>query len=69
MKNSAEEYVKMLDDELDVALKNSIEELFNLRFRNINKQLSNPLEIRKVKKKIARIKTVLHQRELEAKKK
>ena len=41
------------------------EELFNLRFQLATGQLENPMRIRKVKKTIARIKTV--QREVEIK--
>ena len=40
-------------------------ELFNLRFRVSTRQLVNHNEIRRVKKDIARIKTVLRERELE----
>ena len=41
------------------------EELFNLRFRLATKQLVNHREIRRVKKEIARLKTIIRERELE----
>lgn len=41
-------------------------ELFNLRFQMAINQLENPMRIAAVKKDIARIKTVLRQRELTA---
>ena len=39
-------------------------ELFNLRFQRAVNQLENPMRIKAVKKDIARIKTVLREREL-----
>ena len=40
------------------------EECFNLRFRLATKQLVNHREIRRVKKEIARVKTIIREREL-----
>ncbi len=40
------------------------EELFNLRFRLATKQLVNHREIPRVKKEIARLKTIIREREL-----
>ncbi len=40
------------------------EELFNLRFRLATKQLVNHREIRRAKREIARLKTVIREREL-----
>lgn len=42
-------------------------ELFNLRFQHATNQLENPLRITAVKKTIARVKTVIRERELEVK--
>ena len=39
-------------------------ELFNLRFQMATGQLENPMRVRDVKKSIARIKTILREREL-----
>lgn len=44
-------------------------ELFKLRFSLATNGLENPMKIKEVKKDIARIKTVLRQRELEEEKK
>ena len=44
------------------------EELFNLRFRNSMKQLDNPLKIRSGRREMARLLTVLREREGAAKK-
>jgi large subunit ribosomal protein L29 len=40
-------------------------ELFNLRFRLATGQLDNPMSIKAVKKDMARVKTIIRQRELE----
>ena len=50
-------------DELRGQLNDSYRELLNLRFRLATKQLVNYHEIRNVKKRIARIKTILRERE------
>ena len=42
-------------------------ELFNLRFKHAVNQLDNPLRLVEVKKDIARVKTVLREKELESK--
>ncbi len=39
------------------------EELFNLRFRNTMKQLDNPLKIREGRREMARLLTVLKEKE------
>ncbi len=39
-------------------------ELFNLRFQHATNQLDNPMRMKEVKKTIAKIKTVLKEREL-----
>ena len=39
------------------------QELFNLRFRNSMKQLDNPLKIREGRREVARLLTVLGQKE------
>jgi len=45
-------------------LDESRQELFNLRFRLATKQLVNHREIPRVKKKIARLETILREKEL-----
>ena len=40
------------------------QELFKLRFQSATNQLDNPLQIKSVRKDIARIKTILREREL-----
>ncbi len=43
------------------------EELFNLRFRNSMKQLDNPLKIRAGRRELARLMTILNEKERAAK--
>ena len=50
--------------ELDTDLKNKKSELFNLRFQMATGQLENTAAIRECKKDIARVKTIIRQREL-----
>ncbi|AEW03864.1 ribosomal protein L29 [Sulfobacillus acidophilus DSM 10332] len=52
------------DDELKAQLKNLKEQLFHLRFQLATAQLENPMRIRQVKKDIARVHTILREREL-----
>ncbi|MBT1166122.1 50S ribosomal protein L29 [Bifidobacterium simiarum] len=50
--------------EIEEALKSSKEELFNLRFQAATGQLDNTSRIKAVKRDIARMYTVLREREL-----
>jgi len=52
------------DAELKKRLEEAHQELFNLRFRASTRQLANHREIPKVKRRIARMKTVIREREL-----
>ena len=60
----ASEIRTLNDEELLTKLEEAHEELFNLRFRLATRQLGNHREIPRVKKRIARIKTILREREL-----
>ncbi|MBQ8909177.1 MAG: 50S ribosomal protein L29 [Clostridia bacterium] len=51
--------------ELNAKLKELNSELFNLRFSHATRSLANPMAIHNVKKDIARVKTVLREKELE----
>lgn len=55
---------QMSDKELDVKLLDLKAELFNLRFQLATGQLDNPLSIKAVRKDIARVKTIVREREL-----
>ena len=51
-------------EELAKQLEEAHRELFDLRFRVVTKQLVNHREIRRVKNHIARLKTIIREREL-----
>ncbi len=56
---------ELATEELEKKLQDLKQELFNLRFQHAINQLDNPKKISDVKKTIARIKTIIHERELE----
>lgn len=51
-------------DELNKKVLDLKEELFNLRFQMATGQLENPMQLKQVRKDIARAKTVIREREL-----
>ena len=54
----------MNDEDISDEFESTQKELMNLRFRSATMQLVNVNEIRLAKKKIARIKTVVREREI-----
>ena len=58
------EFRDLNTSELTKELEETHEELFNLRLRVSTKQLVNHRELRRVSKKIARLKTLLRERDL-----
>ncbi len=58
---------EMSADEVRARLQELREELFTLRFRNAMKQLDNPLKIREGRREMARLLTVLREKEQVAK--
>ena len=60
-----EEIRALNNDELLKQLEETHQELFNLRFRLTTRQLVNYREIPRVKKKIAQLKTIIRERELD----
>lgn len=59
-----EEYRGMNDEQLDLALKDVVKNLFHLRFQSATDRLETPSEIHKAKREVARIKTVIRERQL-----
>ena len=57
-----EDLRKMSADQLNEKLKELKEELFNLRFQHAINQLDNPQRIVEVKKNIARVMTILSEK-------
>ncbi len=60
----AKEIHEMKDEELAVKLTELKQELFNLRFSHATGQLNNPMQMVNCKRDIARVKTVMREREL-----
>lgn len=56
---------KMTDQEREAELQRMKHELFNLRFQHVTGQLENPVKMREVKRDIARVKTIIREKELE----
>ena len=52
----------LTDEQLASELDSTYKELMNIRFRLSTRQLNSPQELRKVRKTIARVKTVMRQR-------
>ncbi|MBM3140796.1 MAG: 50S ribosomal protein L29 [Candidatus Rokubacteria bacterium] len=52
------------DDELRTALEEAHQSLFNLRFQAATGQLADVMQVRKTKRRIARIHTLLREREI-----
>ena len=57
---------ELADAELENRLSEAKQELFNLRFQNVTGQLDNTTRISQVRKDVARIETILRQREIAA---
>ena len=60
----AKELQAMNKNELETKVADLKAELFNLRFRHATGQLENPNVLHTVKKDIARVKTVIREREI-----
>ncbi len=65
----AKEVHELEDTELEHKLREAKTELFNLRFQHATGQLDNALRIREAKRDIARIQTVIRERQLAAERK
>lgn len=65
MPSKAAELRELPDDELVVRIEAAKEELFNLRFQLATGQLDNPARMKQVRHDVARIATVLRERQIE----
>ena len=64
MATTPAEFRELHDDELETRLREAKEELFNLRFQMATGQLDNNRRLRTVRHEIARIYTILREREV-----
>ena len=55
---------EMTEVELNTELAKMKKELVNLRFQHVTGQLENPVKMREVKREIARMKTIIREKEL-----
>jgi len=62
----ASELRNMTQEELQKELNELKSELFKLRFQLVTNQLENPMKLRDVKKNIARVNTVMREREIKS---
>ena len=56
---------KLSTEEINKKIAESKEELFNLRMKQATGNLENPSRIRELRKTVARLKTILKEREIE----
>ena len=61
----ANEIRKLSTEEINKKIAESKEELFNLRMKQATGSLENPSRIRELRKTVARLKTILREREIE----
>ena len=64
----AKEIRDLTDEELGRKISDLKAELFNLRFGIVTGQVSNPMLIKVLKKDMARVQTIIRERELQKKK-
>jgi large subunit ribosomal protein L29 len=60
----AEDVRELSDDEIKQKISDSQEELFRLRFRSATQQIENPSLIKNLRRDVARMRTILRQREM-----
>ena len=63
---TAEEIRRWDDGTLDKEINEAYRALFTLRFQHASRQLQNYRELRNVKRRIARLRTIRRERQLEA---
>jgi len=57
---------EMTSEERRARLEDLVEEYRGLRFGHVMQQVSDPLELRKIRRDIARLKTIIHEEERKA---
>ncbi len=64
--NEANEVRRMDDSDLDQEINEAYRALFTLRFQHASRQLENVRELRNARKRIARLRTIRRERQLQA---
>ena len=62
--NKIEELRKLTTEELNNKIKENKEELFNMRFQQATGNLEKPGRLKDLRKEVARMKTIIREREL-----
>ena len=60
--NKTEELRELSLKELDMQLEDALLEMSNLRIQHSTRQLDNPLRIKRVRRDIARLKTIINEK-------
>ena len=60
-----DEIRELSDEDIQKQLDNTLRELMNLRFRNASRQLANNAQIGQARRTIARLRTVVREREIQ----
>lgn len=60
----ADEARSMTDSELGEAINEAYREVFNLQFQRGTRQLQNPMAMRQARRQVARLRTILRERQL-----
>ena len=64
--SKAKEFREMSSEQLEFSMKESRDQLFHLRMQAATEKLDAPSNLRKKRREIARIQTILRERELKA---
>jgi large subunit ribosomal protein L29 len=60
--SKAKDLRELSDEQLEFTLKGAQESLFKLRFQSSSEKLDSPSNLRKLRREIARVKTIIHER-------
>jgi large subunit ribosomal protein L29 len=63
LKMKAEKIREMTVDEIGARIADASQEVFNLRFQHATGQLENPMRLKQAKREVARLKTILNQKQ------
>ena len=61
---TTQEVRELSNEQLDLQLKETVKNLFHLRFQSATDRLETPSEINRAKREVARLRTILREREL-----
>ena len=62
----AKDIRELTQEEIDIEIERARDELFKLRFRAAYEELENPALLKELRRDVARMKTIQHERELAA---